>query len=206
MQYYRDSVTEQSWQLLKKLRRKFKFILIGGWAVWLYTRQLKSKDIDVVIELGELDRLKSDYELIKNERLKKYEFRRREVEVDVYVPFYSMLGVPAEEILKGAKLVEGFWVPEEELLLILKSVTWLARRGSAKGRKDFVDIVSLLAKRSYEVAKLEKWLKAGKGWQAITELRQELELTRQVPELGLNVHQLAKARKQWLAVWPDLVK
>ena len=54
MAYYRDSVTEASWQLLQKLKREYKFCLIGGWAVWLYTKQLKSKDIDLVVAPEEL--------------------------------------------------------------------------------------------------------------------------------------------------------
>ena len=35
MKYYRDSVTNKSWQLLKQLNRELEFVLIGGWAVWL---------------------------------------------------------------------------------------------------------------------------------------------------------------------------
>jgi len=50
-----------------------RFVLIGGWAVWLYTQQLKSKDIDIVIDLPTLDALKSAYEIEKNHRLKTFQ-------------------------------------------------------------------------------------------------------------------------------------
>ena len=135
MAYYRDSVTQKSWLFLQELRRKFHFVLIGGWAIWLYTRQLKSKDIDIVVELSELDKLKTTYDLTKNERLKKYEIKQGEVDIDIYVPFYSNPGVAAEQILKDAVLIESLKVPSRELLLILKTVAWKSRRMSTKGRK-----------------------------------------------------------------------
>ena len=48
--YYQDLITEKSWQILIRLKSKIDFVLIGGWAVYLYTKGLKSKDIDIVIE------------------------------------------------------------------------------------------------------------------------------------------------------------
>lgn len=46
MAYYNDLITEKSWQYLQTLRRETNFVLIGGWAVYLYTKSLKSKDFD----------------------------------------------------------------------------------------------------------------------------------------------------------------
>lgn len=71
MNYYRDSVTQKSWRFLTELARKYRFVLIGGWAVWLYTKQLKSKDIDIVVDLNQLAKLKTRFDLVKNSRLKK---------------------------------------------------------------------------------------------------------------------------------------
>lgn len=34
-EYYHNLVTQKSFELLKDLQRKFRFILIGGWAVFL---------------------------------------------------------------------------------------------------------------------------------------------------------------------------
>lgn len=128
MNYYRDSVTNKSWQFLRKLNKKINFVLIGGWAVWLYTRQLKSKDIDIVVDLPQLSKIRKSYEMYKNGRLKKYEIKVDEVEVDIYSAYYSNLGIPAEEILADAKNISGFSVPSLELLLVLKSVAWYSRR------------------------------------------------------------------------------
>src|SRR3989338_8860563 len=124
MNYYRDQVTQKSWRILTQLSQKYSFVLIGGWAVWLYTKQLKSKDIDIVVELSELDKLKTTYDLTKNERLKKYEIKQVEVDVDIYVPFYSTPGVAAEQILKNVVEIESFKIPSRELLLVLKTVAW----------------------------------------------------------------------------------
>ena len=70
MNYYRDQVTTKSWELLQQLAKKYQFILIGGWAVWLYTHQLKSKDIDLLVKFDTLEKLRYDFPLTKNERLK----------------------------------------------------------------------------------------------------------------------------------------
>ena len=54
--YYPTIITQRSFEILQDLRRQFQFLLIGGWAVFLYTRALKSKDIDIVVEYEELGR------------------------------------------------------------------------------------------------------------------------------------------------------
>ena len=95
MPYYRDQVTQKSWEFLQTLARQYRFTLVGGWAVWLYTHQLKSKDIDMIVEFDVLEKLRTDYQLFKNDRLKKYEITQEEVQVDIYVPHYSNLGIPA---------------------------------------------------------------------------------------------------------------
>src|SRR3989344_1388761 len=135
-QFYHDIITEKSFKFLQTLRGDFRFVLIGGWAVFLYTRSLKSKDIDIVVEYEELGQLRERFDLAKNDRLKKYEIKPGEFDVDVYVAHYSDLGIPAEAIMARAEELEGFIVPPRELLLLLKLHAWLARRGSAKGRKD----------------------------------------------------------------------
>ena len=80
MAYYHDLITQKSWEELKKLKKKFNFVLIGGWAVYLYSKTLKSKDIDILIEYEELIKLRKVYEISKNERLKKYEARKEEIQ------------------------------------------------------------------------------------------------------------------------------
>jgi len=192
MAFYRESVTESSWQLLQALKRQFKFCLIGGWAVWLYTKQLKSKDIDIVVKPDELSRIRQKYELFKNDRLKKYEFRKGEVQIDVYPAYYADLGIKAEEVLSNSRIVEGFLVPVPESLFILKLVAWLNRKSSPKGRKDLIDMISLL-----HVCKLDKTRLQHPGLPVFV---QELKRLVELPELNLNQHQIAKCKKDWLAI------
>lgn len=40
MPFYHNLITQKSWEVLKKLKAKYDFILIGGWAVFLYTKSL----------------------------------------------------------------------------------------------------------------------------------------------------------------------
>ena len=94
MAYYHDLVTERSWEELQTLRKKLDFVLIGGWAAYLYTKTLKSKDIDLLCDFSELPKLAQHYPLTKNERLKKYEAVKGEVQMDIYLPHYSELGIP----------------------------------------------------------------------------------------------------------------
>lgn len=199
MDYYRDTVTQKSWELLLQLKKNYEFVLIGGWAVWLYTQQLKSKDIDIVVELNDLEKLKGKWTIEKNERLRKYQFRQDEVEVDVYAPYYSDLGVPVEVVALNKQLVEGLWVPRVELMLALKAVSLAARRGSAKGQKDWLDIISLLDKvGKFEVRELSKWRKYETVDAGLRLVVDDLRLTTEVKELGLNRHQMAKSKKKWM--------
>lgn len=199
MPYYRDTVTQKSWQMLAELARKFKFVLIGGWAVWLYTKQLKSKDIDIVVDLSHLAKFKTRFDLVKNHRLKKYEFRNGEVQVDVYTPYYSTPGgIPAETILKHSAKLEGFTVPKPEVLLITKIVTWAKRRGSAKGKKDFLDILGLLSLSVVNSKQIKTHANSDEVKKAINLLANQLKKTYAAPEINLNRHQFAKLKTHWL--------
>ncbi len=46
MEYWHNLMTEKSWKILQGLKGKFSFVLIGGWATYLWTRSLKSKVIN----------------------------------------------------------------------------------------------------------------------------------------------------------------
>lgn len=199
MPYYRDTVTHKSWQMLVELARKFKFVLIGGWAVWLYTKLLKSKDIDIVVDLNQLAKLKDRFDLVKNSRLKKYEFRADEIQIDVYTPYYSIPGgIPAETILKHSAKLEGFTVPKPEVLLITKTVTWAKRRGSAKGKKDFLDILGLLSLPDTNLKQVEAHIDSAEIKNSVLLLINQLKKTYSAPEINLNRHQFAKLKARWL--------
>lgn len=143
MEFWNSALTEKSWRTLQEFRKKYKFILIGGWATYLWTKQQKSKDIDIVVDIQELQKLKSE-NLSKNDNLKKYEIKNEEVDIDIYVSHFSKLTIPPEEIKKYTSKIEGFTTASKESLLVLKQGAEISRRNSVKGEKDKIDILSLL--------------------------------------------------------------
>jgi hypothetical protein len=197
MAYYRDIVTDKSWQTLQTLRQAYDFVLIGGWAVWLYTHQLKSKDIDIIVSMDSLVKMKEKFTVTKNNRLSKYEARVDEIQIDIYVPFWSRLGLPAEDIMALSQNSGGFRVPPAELLVILKQVAYEARVGSSKGYKDMLDIISLLRVPEFDWRAYCMYAKKTKK-ELISSLSDIIVHTTQLPELNLNVHHFSKLKKEWL--------
>ncbi|MFZ5366461.1 MAG: hypothetical protein ACOZBZ_04220 [Patescibacteria group bacterium] len=198
MNFYHNLVTEKSWRLLLNLRKRYRFILIGGWAVFLYTKVLKSKDIDLVVEYEELEKLKEEFEISKNDRLKKYEARSGELEIDIYLPFYSNPGIPAEELKKFTVTLSGFTVVEKEILAILKQKVLMARGESIKGRKDLVDLVSLLRLADFDWDKYGSLIKQYKVEEYLSFTQKILRETFEIEEIGLNVHQFARLKRKIL--------
>lgn len=198
MNFYHDLIVKKSWELLKNLNRKYKFILIGGWAVYVYTQALKSKDIDLVLSFSELEKLKEEFEVFKNDRLKKYEARAEEMEIDIYVPFYSNPGLPAEEIEKFTTSLEGFRVPRKETLAILKQKALLARKDSVKGKKDLADLVSLFRLADFDWGKYHQIIKKYKLKNWVKTTYDIIKQTRAFEELGLNIHQTATLKRKLL--------
>lgn len=196
MEFYSDLITQKSLQLLQDLRRRYNFILIGGWAVFMYTGALKSKDVDLVVDYQDLEKLKANFDLIKNDRLKKYEIKQEEIDIDVYLPHYSNLGLPVEEIKNYVIQQKGFLVPKMEVLLILKQFVYDQRQGSPKAEKDRLDILSLLKLREIDWSFYQQFLKKYKLEEFKNRLINLLKDTRQAPELGLNEYSMAKLRRE----------
>ncbi len=146
MEYWHDLITEKSWKVLQQIKKEFDFILIGGWAVYLYTKALKSKDVDIVVNFETLNEIRKNHYLAKNDKLKKYEIKIDEIDVDIYVKNYSELPLPIEELEKNFNIVEGFKLVKPEILLILKQTAEVNRGNSEKGMKDKIDIINLLIK------------------------------------------------------------
>ena len=145
MQFWNEILTEKSWNVLKDLTKKeFNFILIGGWAIYLWSKAHKSKDIDIIVDFENLEKIKLNYELKKNDNLKKYEINIDEIDIDIYVPYYSKLTIPIEDIKNHTAKIENFKVTKPEILLILKQGAELDRKDSEKGLKDRIDILDLL--------------------------------------------------------------
>ncbi len=147
----RDEVVERSWRVLGELKSFADFVLIGGWGVYLWTRRLKSRDIDVYVDQESFYRLQSEltqkgYALKRNVRLMKFEALIGDVEVDIYTPFVSRLVIPCLDVFarKWYSVVDSFKVAFPEVLLLLKAQAAQERWHAEKGLKDRVDIISLL--------------------------------------------------------------
>ncbi|MBU2578997.1 hypothetical protein KKA09_02675 [Patescibacteria group bacterium] len=202
--YYHNLITEKSFKILQEIKREFDFILIGGWAVWLYTKALKSKDIDLICEYNVLEKFKEKFNLTKNERLKKYEIKIEEIDIDIYLPFYSELGLPVEDIKKYTFSLEGLVAPKPEILLILKQVAFEQRKNSIKGEKDKIDIISLLSNLDLDFAFYKKMLKkyGQKNFQkGLVDLIREFTENK---ELGINKHKYSKFKKRILEKLSEL--
>lgn len=196
MAFYNDLITEKSWETLHNLKRQIDFVLIGGWAVYLYTKALKSKDIDIIVSYEDLSELKDFFPITKNERLKKYEARNEAVQIDIYLPFYSKLGLPVEEIIKETGKIDTFALPTPEMLLILKQYTFGERKLSAKGQKDLLDIINLLSKTNIDWKRYKNLLVKLKIENYSKKLVGLLNMNTHLPQLDLNQHEYSKLRKK----------
>lgn len=158
-EFWNTDITEESWTGLKELSREIDFVLIGGWATYLYSKLQKSRDIDIIIDYPTLRILESKYTLRKNERLRKYEIKKDKYDIDIYLPSYSVLAIPPKDILsKYTNSIEGFMLPVPEVLMVLKLGAAHDRGMSIKGEKDAIDILGLLFNSGLDMKTLGKIL------------------------------------------------
>lgn len=194
-EFWNSLLTEKSWNLLQELRKKYDFIIIGGWAVYLWTKQLKSKDIDFVVDIDELQKLKQE-RLIKNERLRKYELKFDEIDVDIYVAHFSRLAIPAESMKDYCCENDGFKVVCPEVLLILKQSAEIDRRNSIKGEKDKIDMMSLLFLVDIDFGKYLKILKKYSLENYFSELIRFIKLFKDYGVLNLNPREFSLKKRK----------
>lgn len=195
MAYYHNLITEKSWKELQQLRRNLDFVLIGGWAVYLHAKALKSKDIDIVLDYDMLSRIRKLYDVTKNDRLKKYEAIREDVQIDIYLPHYSQIGIPAEDLYTHAVSLDNFRVVDVNYLIVLKLWSFFKRGNSTKGRKDFIDIVSLLSTKSRDYKQIKRVISDYHLQECLSHFLQTLRGTFELKELGLNKHAFARRKK-----------
>ena len=174
-EFWNEAVTKASWDRLTWLAGQFDFILIGGWAAYLWTKTHKSKDIDIIVDYGVLDELRRSYPLVKNERLRKYEIKQDSFDIDIYVPHYSRLALPVEILSRHTRRVEGIRTVMPEALVILKQGAEIERRGSMKGTKDRIDILALLIYSGFDLKRYRALLKEFRLERFEKELRRNLE-------------------------------
>ncbi|MFH1221929.1 MAG: hypothetical protein V1492_02490 [Candidatus Micrarchaeota archaeon] len=200
-EFWSEAVTTKSWEQLGLLSREYDFILIGGWAVYLWTGAHKSKDIDIVIDYDTLNVFRSKFPLEKNERLRKYEIKMGEFDVDIYLPGYSRLAVPVEQIKDYTANVQGMRVPVPELLVLLKQGAEIERRGSVKGKKDLIDLLTILVYSDFSVAKYKELAIKFSMKEQVKLLEEEILLfnMRDVDYLGMNLNEFAKWKRSFLA-------
>ena len=197
MEYWNSSLTEKSWEVLQELRKSHNFILIGGWAAYLWTKLQKSKDIDIVISISELQKFKPG--ISKNDKLKKYEIKKQEIDIDIYVEHFSKLAIPAEEIKKYSSEIEGFKVASKPCLLILKQGAEIDRANSVKGEKDRIDIMSLL----FSGIDFNEYKSILKAYSMQDYIQNLLELARNFQDynaLNLSPREFKKKKKELISV------
>lgn len=195
-QYYQNYLTDKSFQILQTLKKTYDFILIGGWAVYFYTHSLKSKDIDLIVDYLELGKLKKDFPLEKNERLRKYQIKIEEVDIDLYLPFYSNLGLPVEKLIQEKINFKGFNILKKEYLLLTKLWAYEKRKGSIKGEKDKIDIFALLLKEDFDFLLFKKIVRENNLLTIVSLLKNLIRTTDEIKELKLTRHVLAKVKKR----------
>ena len=196
MEYWNEIATQKSWEILQKIGKELDFVLIGGWAVYLWAKSHKSKDIDIVINHEELNKLKLNYNLKKNDALKKYEIMIDDIDIDIYLPFYSKLPLLGN-ISNYASKVEGFKVMRPEALLVLKQAAEVSRQNTEKGLKDRIDIMDLLLKCQMDFAEYKNILQKEGLTNFKSRLLQIITVFSELKYLDLNPREF-KLRKEEL--------
>ena len=195
MEFWNETLTQKSWNILLNLKN-FNFILIGGWAAYLWTKKHKSKDIDIALEnIKEIDFLKNNYDLRKNDNLKKYEIIIEEIDIDIYVPYYSELAVPVEDLKKYSTLIQGIKVVIPEILLLLKQGAEFDRKDSVKGLKDRVDIMTLLCYCDIDFKKYKELLGNYRKKQFQKRLKEIINGFKDIKYLDLNPREFKLKKK-----------
>lgn len=200
MEFWNNLLTEKSWEILQNIKKEeFNFILIGGWATYLWAKQHKSKDIDFILpDLSDLDVLKKRYNLIKNDNLKKYEIKIGEIDIDIYVPYYSKLSIPLQDIKKHSVKIEGFDVVSVEILVILKQGAEIDRGNSIKGQKDRIDIMSLLYYSDFDFKKYNDILEEYKIIDYKKQLIRVIKDFNDFKSLNIDLKKLADFKKKMI--------
>jgi len=137
---WRDEIVEQAWRVLEELKGLADFVLIGGWGVYLWTRKLRSRDIDIYIDQENFYKLQSEllqrnYALKRNVRSMNFEALIGDVEVDIHLSFLSNLAVPCLDVFNQRlySLIERFRAAIPKVLLLLKAQVAQQRWHAEKG-------------------------------------------------------------------------
>jgi len=206
MQFWPDLLTKASWEKLIELSKEIDFILIGGWAAYLHTGLHKSKDIDIIVDYDVLKKLEQKYDLIKNNRLKKYEIKFEKFDIDIYAPYFSDLTIPIEDLMRQTLVIKAIKTLKPEPLLILKQGAEIDRRNSIKGEKDAIDILTLILRTTIEWKEYKKLIKKYKKERFIDELMYVINnfSDKNIYYLGINFKEFKDWKKKIIAMLKKL--
>lgn len=143
-QFWNEEQTRRSRELLNNLSKEVDFVLIGGWAVFMYARQQMSLDVNIAIAYDSLEYFRRySIEDYKNARI-KYSIIEGTY-VDLFIEDFSDkdMPFPIKTVLDNHLNIEGIKVVDKELLLILKLWGYF-RADQQKIRKDILDVIALL--------------------------------------------------------------
>ena len=202
MEFWNSDITDESWKKLLDLSKRYRFILIGGCAIYMYTKLQKSRDIDIVVDYDQFKILSDDFSVKKNPSLRNYEIKFQKFDIDIYTPFYSRLAVTPEDLITNFTTIENILVPRVEELLILKLGAFDERMNSIKGQKDRLDIAGLVFYSSIDYIRLRNLLnKYGKSDYIALIMRAIGNIDRRLlPYLNLNESTYAKIKKEVLGI------
>jgi len=162
-----EHVTRESWRVLNELAARLNPVVIGGWAVFLWTGSMKSADVDLFV--SDADLWKIGARVRRHPRLTKYHACINGVDVDIYTPSVCKLAITAAEVFEKRwyALRREFNVLLPEPLLVLKCEAAESRWESRKGFKDRCDILSLLRLETLDVKFLKNLLDRNRQWAEI---------------------------------------
>lgn len=158
IQFWNEENTRGSFDVLRGLVGKVNFVLIGGWAVFYYTRQQRSLDIDIAIGYDSVEHFMG-YGVNQYEGMLIKYATVNGIVVDLFIEGFADkdLPVPVSEIMQHYITLEGIKVVEKELLLLLK--TWgYFRADEVKHHKDVIDAVSLLFFADIDLQKVRQYI------------------------------------------------
>jgi len=147
-------------------------VLIGGWAVYLWTGAMKSADVDLFVTDESMWKIGARVK--KHSKLKKYHALIDDVDIDIYTPGVCGLAVSAGEVFEKRwyALVKEFNVLLPEPLLVLKCEAARARWAGRKGFKDRCDVLSLLRFEKLDFKTLRELLPRYKELNLVKTLRE----------------------------------
>ena len=168
MELWNLQAIEKSEKILNEIKKITDFVLIGGWATYLYTKSIKSTDIDIYINFDDFFKFQAHLSnkgifINYNKNLNKYEVKTEGIDIDIYTPHKCNLIVSCKEVFDKNlyEIIEGFKVIKIEYLILLKLKAEFNRKLTLKGFKDRCDILALIDKADEKI--LNKLIKNYNG-------------------------------------------